>query len=360
MKGVSRLERVQSVLNRHHQPPFRFLQVRKAIFQQKVLSFSAMSTLPTAVREDLVGELGESTVGLQVSKVSESSQATKVLFELSDGNKVEAVCMHFRNGSTSLCISSQVGCALKCSFCATGAMGLKRNMTADEITDQVLYFQQRGKQISSISFMGMGEPLQNPRVFDALQTLTDKDLFSFPQRRISVSTVGVVSGINKLTKELPGVNLAFSLHSPFPEQRDQLVPANRTQPLDACLEALEQHALATRRKVFLAYLVLDGFNDSDEHAQEINRLLKRMHPSVRHLFHVNLARYNPAFGIEGPFIKTNENNLRRFMTLLQTQYDISVTARQSFGVDIDAACGQLFATYQKKPDLGRSSPPLCS
>ena len=129
-------------------------------------------------------------LSFEVADIQKSTQATKALFKLHDNEKVESVFMKFQNGHTSLCISSQVGCALKCNFCATGAIGFKRQMTPDEITDQVLYFQQLGEKVDSISFMGMGEPLMNPKLFDAIEMLTNENLFNMPERRLSVSTVG--------------------------------------------------------------------------------------------------------------------------------------------------------------------------
>jgi 23S rRNA (adenine-C8)-methyltransferase len=224
-----------------------------------------------------------------------STQARKALFQLRStrsADRVEAVHMQFAGGATSVCISSQVGCALGCSFCATGAIGLRRQMSADEITDQVLFFRRQpvsdalatsssaSSPVDSVSFMGMGEALQNPRLFDALDILMEPSLFGMSARRLSVSTVGVIPGIQRLTQQYPQVNLAFSLHSPFDEQRSILVPANRTYPLADCLRALEAHAGQTRRKIFLAYLVLEGVNDSPAHADGIHRLIQAFPPRL--------------------------------------------------------------------------------
>jgi 23S rRNA (adenine-C8)-methyltransferase len=167
----------------------------------------------------------------------------------------------------------QIGCALKCSFCATGAVGFKRQLSLDEIVDQILYFQQLpNRPVDTVSFMGMGEALMNPRVFQALDMLTHSDYFHLSPRRLSVSTVGIIPGIERLMKEYPNVNLAFSLHSPFDEQRNVLVPTNKIHPLSEVMQILEQvcvlsfysgilcqHALTCRRKLFIAYLVLVRF-----------------------------------------------------------------------------------------------------
>jgi len=186
----------------------------------------------------------------------------------------------------------------------------------------------------------------NPKLFAALDILTNEKLYNLSQRRISISTVGIIPAIEKLTKKFPNVNLAFSLHSPFEDQRNILVPANRNYPLSHVMKVLEQHALVSNKKIFLAYLVLDGYNDTKEHSNEIQNLISKIDPKVRYLFHVNLLRYNPAEGID-KYEKTTESNVRRFMESL-AEKNIPVTIRRSFGVEIDAACGQLYARYEKK------------
>ena len=279
----TRLAKIGRILEDARSPAYLLRDIQRSIYQRKLPSYRDMTSVPLALRERIIEEMGgdESTLSLRVQRLSPSKQCVKALFRLQDGNSIESVWMQFRDSAhSSLCISSQVGCALKCNFCATGAVGFKRQLTCDEIVDQVLFFQQVAqfpnrrplgmddrtttttvdlsnvRSVDTISFMGMGEALQNPQVFRALDLLTAKDGFAMAPRRISVSTVGIIPGIVRLTERFPQVNLAFSLHSPFQEQRNVLVPANKIFPLPEIVKALEQHALKTRRKVLLAYLVL--------------------------------------------------------------------------------------------------------
>jgi len=342
---MSRLETIQSILIQQNEPKYRYGQIVRAIFAQHVRRYADITTVPSAIREALEKELGEEILTLKPVEQQVSTQATKVLFELHDAHRIEAVRMRYLKGHTALCISSQAGCALGCVFCSTGAIGFKRHLSTDEIVDQVLFFQQQGHHIKSISFMGMGEALLNPNTFEALRMLTDKNLFGLSPRRLSVSTVGIIPGIKRLTEEYPQVNLAFSLHSPFPEQRNTLVPLNKTYPLDQIMPVLDEHIQRTHRKIFIAYLVLNQYNDTPEHAEAIINLLRDRGESS-HLYHVNLLRYNSAQGIPSDF-RTSEDNIRRFKKMLEAG-GLNVTARQSFGVDIDAACGQLYGKYEEK------------
>ncbi len=265
-----------------------------------------------------------------------------------------------KRAHSSICLSSQVGCSLKCAFCATGAAGFKRQLTVDEIVDQYLYFSKGNTKsakefstsASTISFMGMGEALLNPRLFDALSLLTHKDFFNISDRKISVSTVGIIPGIVRLTKEFPSINLAFSLHTPFNEQRNILVPNNKLYPLEENLKVLAEHVRITRRKLVLAYLLLPSFNDTKEHADSIAEIIKNTFPSgQRHLVHLNLLRYNP---IDDPlsssqlqFSRTTPEQMKRFTDYLDDK-NVKYTIRQSFGLDINAACGQLFNIKKKE------------
>lgn len=213
----------------------------------------------------------------------------EVLFGLPDDVRIEAVSLRFPTHQ-SLCISSQAGCALACSFCATGTIGLKRQLTADELFAQVLYFAQE-EQIDSVSFMGMGEPLVNPNVFDAIERIVDpQEGLGLSARSLNVSTVGIIPGLLKLNNRCPQVNVAFSLHSPFAEQRSQLVPTNRLFPFDEVFRVLDERIRQTGRRVWVAYLLLEGENDSEEHAKALASLL-RSRPAW-HLYHVNLLPYN--------------------------------------------------------------------
>jgi len=247
----------------------------------------------------------------------------------------------------SLCISSQVGCAFKCGFCATGRVGLMRQLDADDISDQVLYFMQRGQKIDGVSFMGMGEPLANPKTFDALRMLTSPDMFGFSSRRMNISTVGVIPGIVKLTNELPQINLAFSLHSPFTEERNRLVPLNRMYPMKEVFDVLDQRIRKTGRRIWICYLVLQGQNDSEDHARALVQLIKDRPTETRYLYHINLLPYNVARSVPENFLRAEVNSVEVFQRILQ-ENRISCSYRNSFGHGIDAACGQLYAGYEDK------------
>ncbi len=351
----SKYDRIATRLAELGEPGYRARQVYDAVFRRQRGEFADMHPLPEALRADLAAELGPSILSLKPVAASTSPQVNNTLFETADGERVEAVLMRFEAGWTSLCVSTQVGCGLGCTFCATGAVGLRRNLTADEITDQVLAFQLEGEAIDSISFMGMGEALANRASFGAFELLTRDDLFNLGARRLSVSTVGIIPGMKRLTAEFPQINLTFSLHSPFPEQRQELIPVSRRYPLADCLEVLDHHVEVTGRKVYLAYLVLAGVNDSDDHLEALVDLVKeRAHWETR--FHVNLVRFNP-LGIESPiaYDSADESVMRRFLGRLEGA-GVHATIRRSFGVDIDAACGQLYAKYQAH--AGRALKPV--
>jgi 23S rRNA (adenine-C8)-methyltransferase len=270
--------------------------------------------------------------------VQKHRDTEKVLFETKDGNQIETVKMHYENGRNTYCVSVSSGCALNCAFCATGQLGLKRHLTADEIVDQVLYFRKKNYSIDNVVFMGMGEPLVNPETYAALDILTDQKMFEIGKRHISISTVGIVPGIKKMTEEYPQINMAFSLHTPFQDQRETLVPIAKTYSIKEVMDALANHIDKTNRKVFLAYILFGGITDSLEHAEKLVELINS-YEKQSYLFHVNLINYHQISGHSG-FRKTTEAKLERFRKILHDA-GIRTTVRQDFGEHIDAACGQL-------------------
>lgn len=322
-------------------------QLSFAIYKKGIVDFEKMTTIPKDVRAHLKENLGEALSLKKIFEV-EGQQAHKVLFETKDKNKIEAVRMLFRPNDDvheSLCISSQSGCALGCRFCATGAIGFKKNLTAEEICDQVLYFKSKGQETDSISFMGMGEPLSNPEnVFEALNILTNPELMGLSPRRINVSTVGIVPQIRILTEKFPQVNLAFSLHSPFPEERLNLMPVTKSYPIEMVFEALDAHIKKTKRRVFLAYILLAGINDDAGHAKALVELIRKR-GEHSYLYHVNLIRYHSG-PTDTEFKETTQEKIDGFRKILE-ENKISNSLRQSFGLKIFAACGQLYGGYEK-------------
>ena len=288
---MSKYKKMKQLIADMRLPEYRYKQLLDAVFLQGIMRFEDMKLLPKTLREKLVEQFGETVVEIKAIHHEKSMQTDKVLFELSDGNRVETVGLFYKEGWNSFCISSQSGCGFGCKFCATGTLGLRRNLTVDEITDQILYFMQQGCSINSISFMGMGEPFANPQVFEALHDLTAPELFGLSQRRITISTIGIVPGIQKLTREYPQVNLAYSLHAPTDRLRETLMPITKTYPLGQVLDTLDQHIRQTNRKVFLAYIMLKDVNDSDRHAEQLTKLLFK-HKKYLPLYHLDLIPYN--------------------------------------------------------------------
>jgi 23S rRNA (adenine-C8)-methyltransferase len=344
----SKYYRLINFLRLRQEPGYRYDQILEAIFRHRIASFDRMPVLPRQLRAALKAEFGESILEIVPTHESNSRQAQKILFQLGDKERVEAVRLAYKRDWESFCISSQCGCGLGCAFCGTGVIGLKRNLTADEITDQVLFFHICGHKLDSISFMGMGEPLANPEIFAALKILTDKRLFGLSHRRLTISTVGVVPAMACLRELFPQVNLVFSLHSPFNEQRSRLVPLNRNYPIEEVMSTLNEHVNQTRRQVSIAYTLLNGINDSSAHADALISLLKRQE-SWNSLYHINLIRYNAAPGLFEQFAGSNRATVDRFLRRIMDA-GITATLRQSFGAEINSACGQLYGGYVRKLD----------
>ena len=287
---------------------------------------------------------------------SEDASVEKVLFSGDKPGYFEAVRSRFRDGWSSICLSSQSGCGLACTFCATGAVGLVRNLDAEEILAQALYApwqRDRAFPVKSIAFMGMGEPLANPRIFTALDMLTDPQVGGWSPRRITVSTVGFAPRLAQLVAQHPHVTITLSVHSPFPDQRSILIPLQKRFPLEASVDILDRHVAATRRRVFLAYLLIDGLNDSAEHAEHLARLVK--HRSRPDLFKVSVIAYNEAAGVTAPYRRPATRTVQEFVARLRSA-GVAVSRRQQFGAGIDAACGQLHADYLNARDAPHAPP----
>ncbi len=292
-------------------------------------SYEEMTNLPAALRERLAAAVPLSTLSLRAEAKSDDG-TVKSLFDTADGRPLEAVLMRYRDGRRSVCVSSQSGCPLTCTFCATGQMKFGRNLSADEILDQALHFR-RVEAIDHLVFMGMGEPTMNiDAVLAACERLPD---LGVTHRRTAISTVGWVPGIDRLAEcEMP-LSLALSLHAPNDGLRSQLMPVNDRYPLADVLAACERYRAARRRKVFVEYVMLDGVNDLPEHARELAELLDPRG------YKVNLIPYNPTGAYDG----SSPERIERFRAIL-AEHRLAATVRLTRGRDIDAACGQLAAT----------------
>jgi 23S rRNA (adenine-C8)-methyltransferase len=335
MKDTPKIDHINTVLIESGDKPFRLKQIRKNIYQTTIPSFTEMTDLSLYLRQKLTEAL-PNILSLEVTTTNASENTNKVLFKTAGGHPVEAVFMNYK-GHTTLCISTQSGCPLGCEFCATGKMGFNKNLSVDEIVDQVLYFIKQGNRPDNIVIMGMGEPLVNPDIFDALSVLTSKDYFGYGQRHISISTVGIVPNLKKLNVDFPQINVAFSMHSPYDEEREKLMPINKAYPLDEVFMALSKHARMNKRKIFVSYIMLKNVNDSDEHAKEIAKLINRL-GDQKYLFHVNLIKFH---AFEASKFEASENDkIKRFSILLK-RLGVNNSIRKDFGEEIKGACGQL-------------------
>ncbi len=343
---MTKYEYIEQILNDLGCRKYRFGQVLDAIFSLKITRYEDMKQLPAEVRRALAAALGENTVGFADAVHSVCRQTDKTVFMLPDGCKTETIALKYRKGWNSFCISSQCGCACGCKFCATGGMGFKRNLTADEITDQLLYFLLAGKKLDSVSFMGMGEPLLNPHTFTALRMLTDDRLFGLSQRRLTLSTVGIPHGIERMTDEFPAVNLAFSLHAPTDRSRSALMPINDKYRISDVFAALDRHIRTTNRRVFLAYVMLGGVNDGDAEARALVELINK-HDRCKPLYRIDLIPYNKTS--KGFFVPSDKARIEKFRNIL-TRAGIGASIRTQFGSDINAACGQLVADLNDNAD----------
>jgi 23S rRNA (adenine2503-C2)-methyltransferase len=309
------------------EPAYRASQVWEWV-ARGAESYEEMTNLPGVLRDRLGAVVPLSTLALQTEARSDDG-TVKALFHTGDGRPIEAVLMRYRDRRRSACLSSQSGCPLTCSFCATGSMKFGRNLSADEILDQALHFR-RTEPIDHVVFMGMGEPTMNlDAVLGACEKLPD---LGVTHRRTAISTVGWVPGIDAITEcEMP-ISLALSLHAPNDELRSSLMPVNDRYPLAEVLAACERYRARRRRKVFVEYVMLAGVNDRPEHARQLAALLDHR------VYKVNLIPYNPT----GSFDGSAPEEIERFRAIL-AEHRLAATVRLTRGRDIDAACGQLAA-----------------
>ena len=343
------LEKLGKVL--FDEPKFRFKQAKQAVFVDLIDDWSKATNFSLPLRERLNQEC-PLRIKAEIFK-SRDKNSVKALINLADGLKVETVLLKHADGRNTVCVSSQVGCAMGCLFCATGKMGFKRNLTAEEILEQVLFWARKlkynpptplskgglrglkgGGKVTNIVFMGMGEPFLNyANVMAAIKILNNKDGLNIGARHISLSTIGTSGGIKKLAKEKLQINLALSLHAPTDELRAKIIPYNVANPIKSLIKDINYYLSQTSRRLMIEYLMIDVFNDALEQALELAELLKHIDPP---LFFVNLIAYNPT----DEFKPSTSRAIFEFKKILRDK-KIDVTERYRFGADIKAACGQL-------------------
>ncbi len=316
------------------EPDYRIKQAKKWIFQKLITDWQEATTLPLSLRKNLKKKCSLSIKGKKI--FSKDQKTIKAIINLEDNFQIETVLMKYDKDRNTVCVSSQVGCPLNCSFCATGRMGFKRNLNYSEIIQQVLFFarhlKEKGEKITNIVFMGMGEPFLNyDNVMRSINVLNDKDGFNLGIRSFSISTAGIIEGIEKLMKEEKQINLAISLNAPNNELRSKLMPINKKYPLKDLIKIVKIYIEKSRRKVMFEYIMIDGINDKEEHAYELSVLLKNL------LCVVNLIPCNP---VGEKFQPSKKEKIQKFKEILEKK-GIRVTQRKVFGRDISAACGQL-------------------
>ena len=327
-------------LRDHGEPPYRARQIRRQIARGTATDWESLTDLPKLLRVALANEFRWSAVELAHEVESADGETRKALLRLHDGHHIESVLMRHHGARNSVCFSTQAGCPMACAFCATGEMGLIRQLTVGEIVDQVRHWQRelivRGERVSHVVAMGMGEPLAN---FDAtvaaVRMLIDPELFAISPRRVTISTVGVVPAMDDLAAlDLP-INLAVSLHAPNDRIRSQIVPLNKRWAIDEVLAASARYVARTNRRVTFEYVLLSGVNDAERDAIELATRIAKIGRTSE--FHVNLIPVNPG---PGGFARPPAERMERFAEVLQER-GIAATLRISKGQDIAAGCGQL-------------------
>ena len=337
---------------------YRADQVWRSLYKDGVRDFGEITTLSKPLRKSLDTQFTISPLSVETSLTSSDSSTTKKLFKLHDGELIETVLMRYepdghRKNRKTVCVSTQAGCALGCTFCATGQQGFRRNLRVSEIVDQVIEMDiiargedqeeiELGKRtkgelqgVTNVVFMGMGEPLANyNNTLNAIRVLNDGQGLGIGARHITVSTVGLIPEIEKLAKEDIQVNLAVSLHAPDDATRSETMPINKRYPVADLIESCKNYVRRTNRRIFFEYVLLKNQNDSVTQSHKLGVLLRGL------LCHVNLIPVNPTSN--GPYERTDLGNAKEFQVGLQ-EFGIPSTVRMEKGIDINAGCGQLRA-----------------
>lgn len=354
--GRSELER--EVVDSFGQSRYRAKQIWQALHRECIDDFDAITTLPKALRNELSERYAVDPLEKVLHLTSRDGSTDKALFRLPDGELIETVLMRYKSDShrkarKTVCVSTQAGCALGCTFCATGQQGFRRQLSVGEIVAQIIFTQrialaedraevEDGRRdlgsvqgVTNVVFMGMGEPLANyDNTMAAIRSINDANGLAVGARHITLSTVGLAPQIIQLAGENIQINLAVSLHAPDDETRSETMPINRRYPLSVLLDACRRYVESTDRRIFFEYVLLKGQNDTSSHARKLGSLLSGM------LCHVNLIPVNPTS--DGPYERTSRDDAELFQVELR-RFGVPSTVRIEKGIDIDAGCGQLRA-----------------
>lgn len=317
-----------------NQPAYRKKQIQEAIYKQLISDWDQAMTLPKGLRDEL-----KQTVPLEISaEILSDGRTRKALITLNDGLKIESVLITNRDNRHTVCVSSQVGCPMACTFCATGKMGFSRNLTVQEIVNQVLLFSRELKKsnsrVDNVVFMGMGEPLLNLfNVLEAIELINSIDGLGVGARFISISTCGIPESIREIIEFPLQINLAISLHAPNDELRSELMPIASQFSVKEIWRELKNYISVKKRKVMIEYVMIDKINDNELYAEELAGLVMGL---SKGLVMINLIPYNPT----GKYKPSPQNQIQKFKRILEN-HGIEVIIRESFGGSISGACGQL-------------------
>jgi 23S rRNA (adenine2503-C2)-methyltransferase len=356
------LSQLQDWLVERGEAPFRAKQIYNWLYRGLVTDFAQMTNLPLALRERLAEEASIGPMIVRSELHSKDDRTRKILLELADGKLIESVLMLYpplgeNSARATVCVSSQAGCAFGCTFCATGQMGFARHLSAGEIVAQVLYFARELRaapwtaaglpgstpidHITNIVLMGMGEPLHNyANVMQALRILNSAPGFNLGARHMTISTVGLVPAIRKLSQEQLQINLAISLHAPTDDLRGKTMPVNRKYPIAELLAAVQDYIKETGRQVTFEYVLLAGVNDTPEYAHKLGELLA----PLKQFAHVNCI---PVNATSASYKAPQPEAIRAFRDIL-FEHGVSNTVRAERGDDIAAACGQLRTQFERQ------------
>jgi len=331
-------EELIAALSELEEPPFRATQIWQAVFKDLRTSYEETTTLSRALRARLAEAIPWHSATTLKTLPSSDRRTTKLLLQLHDRETIETVIMRYVRRNTA-CVSTQVGCGMGCKFCATGQSGFTRDLTAGEIVGQILasarLLHVESRHLSNVVFMGMGEPLANDdATLKAIRILNDPRGFSLGARSFTISTVGIIPGIQRLAQEALQVNLAVSLHTADESLRSQLIPMNHLYPVSQIVRACRQYVRATHRRVTFEIALIAGVNDSDAHAKQVTEALHGV------LCHVNVIPFNPIAG--SPWQPSSSERVKAYAHIIESVgYPVSI--RHSRGTDIQAGCGQLRA-----------------
>ena len=337
------MEKLKALMLEEGQKSYRAIQLYTWIYEKNATSFNEMSDISIKFREVLNAKYCLDLPTIFLKQVS-SDGTVKLLVQLSDGAKVECVLMRYSYGN-AVCVSSQVGCNMACSFCSSGLLGKQRNLKPEEMMGQVLLINKllkeegKGQHVTHIVVMGTGEPFDNyDNVMDFIRILNNPKGLAIGARHITVSTCGLIEGIKKYAREGLQTNLAISLHAPNNELRNKLMKINKAYPLEVLIPAVKEYEEISKRRVTYEYLLIDGVNDQKEHAEQLINLIKGT------MGYVNLIPYNETS--LNDYKRSSGNRVHAFLDYL-TKGGVTATIRKEFGSDIDAACGQLKAKSEK-------------